>query len=99
MANKISTVRLRIGILIWVISYMPFPVVILAIEHSMGNFTTPTESGKFLFISYLIQFLIGFVGLFMAGSETIKLIKHSGWRPLPRNLIRVVLHGKLPPET
>jgi hypothetical protein len=94
MSKSVSTTRLRIGIIVWVFSYLPFPFVLLYIEQQNGNYTTTEEASQFLAVCYAIQFGIGFIGLFIAGKEAIKMVKSDGWKAAPKKVWQVVIHGK-----
>ena len=95
MDHHVSATRLRIGLTVWLISWLPFPLLLLAIAHSNGNYTSAQQSSAFLATCYAVQYAIGFIGLLVAGSEAIKLVKSGGWRGLPKRLWRVIRHGKL----
>jgi|SRR5665213_3121956 len=96
MQKQPSVVRIRVGLLVWLFSWLPFPVILLAILHNNGQATDPQASSRFLAICYGIQFLIGFIGLFVAGKEAAMVMKATGRRALPRTLWRVIRYGELP---
>jgi len=91
--EPVSPRRLRIGIAIWLLSWIPFPLVALAILHNHGYLQSEKSSTMFVTVTLGIQYIIGFIGILIAGKEAIQLVQKDGTRKLPRNLWRVVIHG------
>ncbi len=91
--KPVSVKRLRIGLAVWLASWLPFPVLILAIAHHYGYLQGDSESAQFLAIVYGVQILMGFVGLVVAGKEAAALIKKSGWRAGPKQAWHIIIRG------
>ena len=72
--------RLRVGIVLWAVSWMP-------IAELVGAGT------KLRLAIWTVQFLVGMVGLALAGSTFVAAVKHDGWRRAPRALWRGLIHG------
>jgi len=98
-AEPISTKRLRIGIIIWLLSWMPFPTLVVHTLHNSGH----VESSKATSATYAVlwgaQICIGLFGLWLAGKETLGLVKSAGWRGTPKRLWQVVWRGNVDFET
>lgn len=93
--NSVSILRIRVGLIIWVCSFLPLPSIALHTLHDQGKFTTAQQSSTFLAVCYSLQFLLGFIGLIIAGSAAAGLVKSAGWRKIPAVLWRVVIHGQV----
>jgi hypothetical protein len=94
--KPVSSAKVRFGILLWVISYLPIPVVIVGILHNSGKLTDPKQSSTFIAVMWGIQLLIGWIGLFVAGKEAIGLVRKQGMKKLPKNLWYVVIGRPIP---
>ena len=62
--------RLRVGITLWVLSWVPYGVIL-------------GLSGAWLTVSWGIEILLGVTGLALAGTEFAKAIKARGWKGAP----------------
>jgi hypothetical protein len=94
---EISASRIRIGLAIWVISYLPFPLIVVGILHAMGQLSNPKNTSQLVLVMYVIQFIIGFIGLIIAGRDTITLFKKVGYRRLPGCVWRAIRYGQIDP--
>lgn len=72
------------GIALIVVSWLPVAQVALAIMHDNGKLTSDHASQTFRLVVWGVQFMIGFVGLWLAGSVAIQTAKQSGWRAAPK---------------
>jgi hypothetical protein len=95
--SDISARRIRVGLAVWVISYLPFPLLLEFILHAMGYLTNPQSSSEFILKMYALQFAIGFIGLIIAGRDTISLFKQVGYRRLPGCVWRAIRYGQVDP--
>ena len=69
--------KLRVGVLLWLISWIPIPVI-FGIE---GNARVAT---------WCVQIVVGLVGLALAGTAFAELVKACGWKraiPLAANAV------------
>ncbi len=89
--TQVSRGRVRIGLTLWVISYIPFPVIILDHLHKNGQINDPKNSSTFLAVSWGLQILIGLLGLYIAGKEAIGMVRDKGLKKLPKNLWLVLI--------
>ena len=76
-------VRIRIGVGLWIVSFFP----LAALLHS--------DTQERLVI-WTIQFVIGIVGLAIAGTAVAEVVKAAGWRHAPRAAWRSFLTGRPP---
>ena len=74
-------VRLRIGIVLWLMSWMPIAVLVGA----------DTEERAAIWTA---QVVIGILGLALAGTAFGKMVKSVGWRHAPGFAWRTLLHGE-----
>lgn len=93
--KPVSATRMRIGLGLWVFSYVPICFPILAYLHTQGKFTSEQSSSMFIAVFWGIQYLIGFIGLFLAGSQVIKLAQADGTKKLPGHVWRILKSGSV----
>ena len=74
-------VKLRLGILLWVLSWIPYGLLF-------------GLSGMALTIAWTVEILLGIVGLALAGTEFAQAVKDEGWRGAPAVAWRSFLHGQ-----
>ncbi|MBV1855104.1 hypothetical protein [Catellatospora tritici] len=85
-----TVVRLRAGIGLVILSWLPIAQVVI--------WTTGLSGGtaeEFRLSVWVVQVLIGFVGLALAGVAAKAAVKAAGWRRLPRTLWRMFWTGRL----
>ncbi|TAH33937.1 hypothetical protein EYC58_00055 [Candidatus Saccharibacteria bacterium] len=78
--------RLRMGIVLFVLSWFPFAQIGIAIAHNNGKLTSGHSAQTFRLVIWGIQTLVGFVALWLAGSVAIQTAKRDGWRAAPKKL-------------
>lgn len=78
---KITIVRLRLGIVLWLLSWVPYGVL-LGLD------------GASLTIAWTAEILLGIAGLALAGAEFAKAIKGRGWRGALTVVWTSLIHGK-----
>jgi hypothetical protein len=74
-------VRLRIGIVLWLMSWVPFAVIVGADSAQRAAIWTA-------------QVVIGILGLGLAGTAFATMVKTVGWRHAPAAAWRTLLHGQ-----
>jgi len=74
-------VRLRIGAVLWFLSWIPYGVI-LGLD------------GAALTVAWGFEILLGVVGIALAGSEFAAAVKAEGWKRAPRVAWRALVHGK-----
>lgn len=72
--------KLRIGIIFWLLSWIPYGVIL-------------GLSGKALTAAWTFEIVIGIIGLALAGTEFAQAIKANGWKGAPKVAWRAMLHG------
>jgi hypothetical protein len=91
-ANKIF--RLRLGIILFILSWVPFAQIGLAIAHDHGKLTSDHSSQIFRLTVWTVQFFIGLIGVWLAGKVAINAAKQDGWRHTPKKLWRLFWSGQ-----
>lgn len=86
--------KLRLGIILVILSWMPFAQVMIHVGHNQGYFTTEQQETNFRLIVWSIQVVVGLIGVWLAGRVAIKEAKRSGLRQTPANLWHLFWHGK-----
>ena len=83
--NEVRPLALRVGVAIWLISWIPIPVI-FGIKHPGRE------------VLWVVQFLVGLVGIAIAGKVFAATIKRVGLRRSPRILGGAFIHGRMPLE-
>jgi hypothetical protein len=83
--------RLRLGVLLFVVSWLPIAQLILAIAHNHNLLLSDDDSRTLRLIVWTIQFAIGLVGVWLAGKVVIAQARQEGWRKAPGNLYRLFM--------
>jgi hypothetical protein len=73
-------VRLRIGVVLWLLSWVPFAVIVGA-------------TGSARVIIWTVQVIVGIVGLAVAGGVFAATVRSVGWRHAPAMAWRSLAHG------
>jgi hypothetical protein len=73
-------VRLRIGVVLWLLSWIPFAILVGA-----------TGSARLLI--WTVQVIVGIVGLAIAGTVFAATVRSVGWRHAPPVVWRSLIHG------
>src|SRR5437868_14703682 len=85
--------RLRLGILLIILSWFPFAQILISVLRDHGHLTSDSSATNLRFVVWGIQIVVGLVGLMLAGKVTISEAEQEGWRRTPRHLWRVVRRG------
>jgi hypothetical protein len=80
LAVHTGTVRLRIGIALWLASWLPIPLLL-------------GVTGDLRYVIWGIQVIVGIVGLAIAGTQFAATIKSVGWRATPGAAWSAFVHG------
>lgn len=88
--------RLRLGIGLFILSWLPIAQVYLIIAHNHGQLTSDKDSQTFRLTIWTIQFVIGLIGIWLAGQVAIKAAKQDGWRQTPKKIWRLFWSGEQP---
>ena len=75
--------RLRLGITLWVLSWVPYGII-LGVD------------GVAYTLCWAFEIALGLVGLAICGTELAPTIKTAGWRRAPGVAWHVLLHGHAP---
>ena len=79
-ARHDADVRLRVGVILWLVSWVPFAVLFGA-------------TGSTIVLIWTLQIVVGLVGLAIAGTVFAAGVKSVGWRHAPGLAWRSLLHG------
>lgn len=86
-------VRLRLGILLIVLSWFPFAQIFITVLENHGRLTGEGSASAFRLIIWGIQIVIGLVGVFLVGKLAVQEAKRAGWRRTPRVLWQLFWRG------
>ncbi|MDH2414440.1 hypothetical protein [Nocardioides sp. CER19] len=86
--------RLRAGISLFVLSWFPFAQLIIWVSD-----VTEPDAGRIRITVWTIQFLMGLIGIALAGAETFHLARSLGWRHTPTALWSMFRTGRAPQQT
>jgi len=85
--------RLRLGILLIVLSWFPFAQILIWLLQDRGYLTSEGSASAFRLVVWGIQIVIGLVGVLLVGKLTFEEAKRTGWRRTPRHLWRLFWRG------
>lgn len=85
-----SALRLRLGIGLWLLSWVPFATAFVQFAQHEGWVTTPEQAHRWLIACWTVQIIIGLIGVFIAGSEAIALVKKRGLKRAPGQAWRII---------
>ncbi|HEY2777696.1 MAG TPA: hypothetical protein VGI77_07300 [Gaiellaceae bacterium] len=89
--EHISVVRLRLGVALigiwWIPIWLLGPVVAGLTGQSVGSVTITVA---------IVQTVIGLFGALLAGRQAAKIVRHTGFRAVPRKIWHVLWTGKMP---
>ena len=85
--------RLRLGILLIVLSWFPFAQILIWLLRNHGHLTSDSAASSLRLVIWGIQIVIGLVGVFLAGEVALKEARQAGWRRTPRHLWRLFWRG------
>ncbi|WP_157546485.1 hypothetical protein [Hamadaea tsunoensis] len=83
--------RLRSGVGLFLLSWVPFAQLYIWIADLSGE-----SADKARVSIWTVQYLIGFIGLVLAGTAAKVAIRAAGWKHLPITLWRMLWTGQLP---
>ncbi len=79
--RKNRGVRLRLGITLWILSWVPYGLLL-------------DLSGAWLTVAWTVEVLLGILGLAIAGTEFAQAVKARGWRGAPAVAWQAMLRGR-----
>lgn len=85
--------RLRLGVLLIVVSWLPVAQLVISVAHRHGRLTSEADSDRTRLIIWGVQWAVGFVGLWLAGKIAVETARADGWRRLPGNVWRLLRNG------
>jgi hypothetical protein len=86
--------RLRIGILLIILSWLPIAQTAIIIAHDNHHLTSSTAANEFRAIVWGLQFAVGFIGLWLAGKVAMGVVRSDGWKKVPANLWHLFWNGR-----
>jgi hypothetical protein len=88
--EQVSVFRLRLGLLLigiwWIPIWLLAPLVSHLVDQPVGTITI---------VIAIVQTIIGLIGALLAGRQAAKIVRHTGFRAVPRKIWRVLWTGKL----
>lgn len=91
--EHVSVFRLRLGVLLvgfwWIPIWLLAPFVAHVTGRSVGSVTIAVA---------VVQTVVGLVGVLIAGRQTARIVRHTGWRAVPGRIWHVLWTGRLEPE-
>lgn len=83
--------RLRIGVGLFVLSWLPIAQLWIWIAGLSGSSATELRG-----TIWAVQWTIGFIGLALAGVAAKSAVHAAGWKGLPRALWQMLRYGRVP---
>jgi hypothetical protein len=91
--EHVSVFRLRLGVLLVGIWWIPIWLLAPIIAHVTGG-----PVGSVTITVAIVQTVIGLIGVLIAGRQALKIVRHTGWRAVPRKIWRALWTGRIEPE-
>ena len=86
-------VRLRLGILLIVLSWFPFAQILIGVAQDHGRLTSDRTALVVRLVIWGAQTLVGLVGLLLVGRLAVAEARRAGWRRTPRRLWQLFWQG------
>jgi hypothetical protein len=86
-------VRLRLGILLIILSWFPFAQILISVLRDHGHLASESSATNLRLVIWGIQIVVGLVGLLLVGKVTMHEAKRAGWRRTPKRLWRLFWRG------
>jgi hypothetical protein len=87
------TTRLRLGVLLIILSWFPFAQICIVIARNHDRLTSDSAATTFRLIVWGIQIVVGLVGVLLVGRLAYDEAKRDGWRRAPGHLWRLFRVG------
>jgi hypothetical protein len=88
--EQVSVFRLRLGLVLigiwWIPIWLLAPLVSHVFDKPVGSITIAIA---------IVQTIIGLIGALVAGRQAAKIVRHTGFRAVPRKIWRVLWTGRL----
>ena len=86
-------VRLRLGILLIILSWFPFAQILIDLLRHHGHLSSEGSATTLRLVIWGIQTVVGLVGLLLVGKVTMHEAKRAGWRRTPKHLWQLFWRG------
>jgi hypothetical protein len=88
-----TALRVRLGLGLFVVSWLPIAQIVISVLGLHDGTGTTVRA-----TIWAVQWIIGIVGLLIAGRAVATVIRRSGWRQAPRLLWRMLRTGRVVEE-
>ena len=85
--------RLRLGIVLIILSWFPFAQILISLLQPHGYLTSDRSAFIFRLVIWGIQIVVGLAGLLLVGKLGVEEAKRAGWRRTPGHLWRLFWRG------
>lgn len=86
-------VRLRLGVVLIILSWFPFAQIVISVLRDHGRLTSDKSASTLRLVIWGIQIVVGLVGVLLVGKVTVKEAKRAGWRRVPGHLWHLFWRG------
>lgn len=85
--------RVRIGILLIILSWLPIAQAVIIIAHHTKHLTSSEVASEVRLGIWAVQIVIGLIGVWLVGKAAVAAAKTDGWKHLPASLWRLFRSG------
>jgi hypothetical protein len=85
-----TALRVRLGLGLFIVSWLPIAQIVIAVLGLHDGTTTTVRA-----TIWAVQWIIGIVGLLIAGKAVATVVRRSGWRRTPRLMWRMLRTGRV----
>lgn len=89
----INPLRLRIGVLLILLWWLPFWALSPYIASAFGSSDDTHLTGIITTVIIIIQTLLGIAGMYLCGKQTAAIIKQTPKKQVPAKIWHILLHG------
>jgi hypothetical protein len=91
--EQVSVFRLRLGLVLIGIWWIPIWLLAPLVSHF-----TDRPVGSVTIVIAIVQTIIGLIGALIAGRQAAKIVRHTGFRAVPRRIWQVLWTGRIEAE-
>lgn len=92
---QVSPVRLRLGVFFLLLWWFPFFLIIPAVVEKLAPTSSLNNDNHLTILIMIIQTVIGFIGIIIAGKQVGTIFKHTSFRKVPKVFWHSLWSGEL----
>jgi hypothetical protein len=90
-----SPLRLRLGVALIILWWIPFWALAPYIEHSLSGLSNPPSVAAITTAIVVVQTIVGLLGFWVAGTQVKAIVKGSTKKQALRAIWSIFIHGEI----